>query len=276
MALLQTSDMSVTFGGKRAVDALNLAVQPGQLVGLIGPNGAGKTTTIDAITGFVPAGGSISFDGAEIGELSSTQRARTGLGRTWQSSELFDDLTVLENLQVASERVTFRGFVRDLFAPRNDDVAELLAILRSLDLEGAASLFPTELSHGQRKLVGVARSLAARPKLLCMDEPAAGLDTEESQALGKRIRHLVDGGLSVLLIDHDMGLVLTICDYLYVLDFGQLIAEGTPAEIRADKKVISAYLGARHGENAEGETGGNTPVISDGAPADTPEEGTDG
>ena len=195
----------------------------------------------------------MSFDGKEIEALSSTQRARAGLGRTWQSSELFDDLTILENLQVAAERVTVGGFIRDLFKPRNDDVRELMEILASLDLDHAAQLLPTELSHGQRKLVGVARSLAAKPKVLLMDEPAAGLDTEESRELGLRIRGLVDGGLSVLLIDHDMGLVLTICDYLYVLDFGQLIAEGTPAEIRADDKVIGAYLGQRH---AEGESDG--------------------
>ncbi len=250
MALLQTNAMSVTFGVKRAVDGLNLSVEAGKLVGLIGPNGAGKTTTIDAITGFVPSQGGITFDGQDITGLSSTLRARTGLGRTWQSSELFDDLTVLENLQVAAERVRFGGFLRDLFKPRNDDVDELMSILESLDLASSASMLPTELSHGQRKLVGVARSLAAKPKMLCMDEPAAGLDTEESQGLGRRIRSLVDGGLSVLLIDHDMGLILTICDYLYVLDFGQLIAEGTPEQIRSDKRVISAYLGERHADDA--------------------------
>ena len=253
MAILSSSGLTVTFGGKNAVESLNLKVEQGQLVGLIGPNGAGKTTTIDALTGFVPARGVVSFDGKEIEALSSTQRARAGLGRTWQSSELFDDLTILENLQVAAERVTVGGFIRDLFKPRNDDVRELMEILASLDLDHAAQLLPTELSHGQRKLVGVARSLAAKPKVLLMDEPAAGLDTEESRELGLRIRGLVDGGLSVLLIDHDMGLVLTICDYLYVLDFGQLIAEGTPAEIRADDKVIGAYLGQRH---AEGESDG--------------------
>jgi len=246
MSLLETAGLTVTFGGKRAVDSLNLSVDQGQLVGLIGPNGAGKTTTIDALTGFVPSQGRISFDGDEISSLSSTLRARRGLGRTWQSSELFDDLTVMENLQVAAERLRFGGFLRDLVKPRNDDVSELRSILDSLDLGETAEQLPTELSHGQRKLVGVARALAASPKLVCMDEPAAGLDTEESQALGRRIRSVVEGGRSVLLIDHDMGLVLTICDYLYVLDFGQLIAEGTPAEIRNNDQVITAYLGERH------------------------------
>ena len=276
MAILSISGLSVSFGGKRAVDDFNLEVGAGSLVGLIGPNGAGKTTTIDAITGFVPSQGAVDFDGTDISGLSSTMRARAGLGRTWQSSELFDDLTVMANLQVASERVDVRGFLRDLFRPRNDDVSELTKILDSLDLAGSADALPTDLSHGQRKLVGVARALAAQPKVLCMDEPAAGLDTVESQALGRRIRSLVDGGLSVLLIDHDMGLVLTICDYLYVLDFGQLIAEGTPAQIRADEKVIGAYLGERHSDDHGDEHGVDTAVPA--APGGTPAVGgtTDG
>jgi len=243
MSVLEAKGLTVTFGGNRAVDGLDLSVDEGQLVGLIGPNGAGKTTTIDAITGFVPSTGEVMFQGESIASLSSTSRARKGLGRTWQSSELFDDLTVMENLQVAAERVDTKGFIRDLFKPRNDDVDALVVILEALDIAETAEQLPTELSHGQRKLVGVARALAARPTVLCMDEPAAGLDTEESQELGGRIRSLVDGGTSVLLIDHDMGLVLTVCDYLYVLDFGELIAEGTPAEIRSNPVVISAYLG---------------------------------
>lgn len=256
MSVLSTDGLSVSFGGKKAVDSFDLRVDEGRLVGLIGPNGAGKTTTIDAITGFVPARGTVTFDGADISTYSSTQRARAGLGRTWQSSELFDDLTVMENLQVAAERIDVKGFLCDLVKPRNDEVTALEAILDTLDLGRSADALPTDLSHGQRKLVGVARALAARPKVLCMDEPAAGLDTEESQALGRRIRSLVDGGLSVLLIDHDMGLVLTICDYLYVLDFGQLIAEGTPAQIRANETVITAYLGERHAQEDEGSAGG--------------------
>jgi len=249
MSVLETRGLTVTFGGNRAVDGVNLKVEQGQLVGLIGPNGAGKTTTIDAVSGFVPSTGDVLFQGESIAGLTSTTRARKGLGRTWQASELFDDLSVIENLQVAAEKISAKGFFRDLFSPRNADVTELMEILESLDLAEVAEDLPTGLSHGQRKLVGVARALAAEPTVLCMDEPAAGLDTTESQELGRRIRALVDGGLSVLMIDHDMGLVLSVCDYLYVLDFGQLIAEGTPAEIRSNPDVIAAYLGESAGSH---------------------------
>jgi branched-chain amino acid transport system ATP-binding protein len=251
MNVLETRGLTVTFGGNQAVDRVNVKVEEGQLVGLIGPNGAGKTTTIDAITGFVPSTGDVVYQGEPMTGLTSTTRARKGLGRTWQASELFDDLSVIENLQVAAEKISAKGFLRDLFLPRQADLTELMTILDSLDLAEVAEELPTDLSHGQRKLVGVARALAAKPTVLCLDEPAAGLDTAESQELGRRIRALVDGGLSVLMIDHDMGLVLGVCDYLYVLDFGQLIAEGTPAEIRANPDVIAAYLG----ESAESPDG---------------------
>jgi branched-chain amino acid transport system ATP-binding protein len=240
MSILTLSSVSVRFGGKTAVDGLDLTVEAGQLVGLIGPNGAGKTTTIDAITGFVPCEGSIEFDGNSLnggagreGKHPRTpkQRARSGLTRTWQGAELFADLTVLENLRVAGEQTP---------------VAELRSILSDLGVEEFADGQIDALSHGQRKLVGVGRALAGRPKLVCMDEPAAGLDTQESQHLGEQIRAITKIGTSVLLVDHDMGLVLSICDYLYVLDFGVLIAKGTPAEIRGDDRVIEAYLGRRH------------------------------
>jgi branched-chain amino acid transport system ATP-binding protein len=244
MSLLTTTDMSVTFGGLRAVNEVNLVVEEGSLVGLIGPNGAGKTTFIDGITGFVPTSGRIDLDAREISGLPANRRAGLGLGRTWQSLELFDDLTVAENLQVAAERQSPRSFLADLVHPRRHrDQGGVDYALDVLDLADLATHMPNELSQGQRKLVSAARALAARPKLVCMDEPAAGLDTAESLALGARLRRIIDAGITILLVDHDMGLVLTVCDYIYVIEFGVVIAQGPPTQIRNDARVIEAYLG---------------------------------
>jgi branched-chain amino acid transport system ATP-binding protein len=248
MALLETSGMTVTFGGLKAVSEVDLRVEAGQLVGLIGPNGAGKTTFIDGITGFVPTTGRVIFDGTDITGAKPHERARLGLGRTWQSLELFDDLTIRENLQVAAERRTVRGFFADFVVPRRardhgavDDALEVLGIGELADR------MPNEISQGQRKLVSAARALAARPQLVCMDEPAAGLDTSESMALGRDLRQIIDSGTTILLVDHDMGLVLDVCDYIYVIEFGEKIAEGTPAQIKSNPVVIEAYLGESGG-----------------------------
>jgi branched-chain amino acid transport system ATP-binding protein len=244
MSLLNTVGLTVTFGGLVAVDRVDLEVPAGKLVGLIGPNGAGKTTFIDAITGFVPTTGRIEFDGQDIGDLAVHQRAGRGLGRTWQSLELFDDLTIEENLQVASERQSAGSFLLDLVAPRRRrDRTNVDFALDVLGIRDLAARMPNEISQGQRKLVSAARALAARPKLVCMDEPAAGLDTQESVQLGRRLRDIIDAGTSIFLVDHDMGLVLNICDYVYVIEFGAKIAEGTPAEIKTNPLVIDAYLG---------------------------------
>ncbi len=248
--LLMVRGLRVTYGGVVAVDGLDLDVAEGRVVGLIGPNGAGKTSAIDALTGYhAPSGGTVTLDGRDITKVTAFKRPGLGLARTFQSVELFDDLTVEENLMVAAQTVTIGGVLRDLFLPaRPPDREAIDWALGVCGLIDDARRFPTELSHGRRKLVGVARALARRPRLVLMDEPAAGLDTDETLELGRHLRALPNDGVSVLLVDHDMGLVLGICDDIYVLDFGKLIAHGTPAEIRADDAVITAYLGTEEEE----------------------------
>jgi ABC-type branched-subunit amino acid transport system ATPase component len=248
--LLELHGLSVQFGALRAVSDVELAVPEGAFVGLIGPNGAGKTTLIDAVSGIVPSHGAITFDGDRIDQLRAFRRARQGLARTFQSVELFDDLTVRENLLTAAEPSSLASMLGALVRYRAQAgpdavVDETLDLLEISDL---ADQLPGALSLGQRKLVTVGRAMAGRPRLLLLDEPAAGLDTDESLALGKRLRDVARTGVSILLIDHDMGLVLNVCDYIYVMEFGQVIAAGTPQEVVGDPRVITAYLGE------EGET----------------------
>jgi len=254
MALLETEDLTVTFGGLHANDGINLEIEAGSFVGLIGPNGAGKTTFIDALTGFVGTSqGTATFAGRDLLPMKPHERVAAGMSRTFQSLELFDDLTVEDNLRVAAERPRWYGYLQDFIMPtRPSGVEDQVAwALDVLDLREFSDANPGDLSHGRRKLVGVARALAAKPQLLLLDEPAAGLDTAESQVLGGRLRSFLDHDISVLLIDHDMGLVLNVCDYIYVLDFGQIIAAGTPEEIRTDPVVIRAYLGEQATELQE-------------------------
>jgi branched-chain amino acid transport system ATP-binding protein len=248
-AVLGISGLSVNFGGVHALADADLEVGEGQLVGLIGPNGAGKTTLVDAVTGFVDYTGRAELDGRDLVGLPPHERAELGLARTWQSSELFDDLTVAENLAVASHRpslwATAREVVTGNVVADNEAVEQALELV---ELGWAADLEPADLSQGQRKLVGIARAVAMQPRLLLLDEPAAGLDTGESEELGRRLRGLVDSGSTMLLIDHDMGLVLSICDVIVVLEFGKVIATGPPDVVRRDPTVVTAYLGSAAGE----------------------------
>jgi branched-chain amino acid transport system permease protein len=228
--VLRVRGLSVAFGGVHALVDVDLEVGRGELVGLIGPNGAGKTTFIDAITGFVRHSGDVTLDGHDVAGRAPHAIAALGSARTWQGTDLFDDLDVRENLSVA--------------AGATATPEDIERVLTEMGLAPVAAAMPAELSEGQRKLVGLARAVVGRPQLLCLDEPAAGMDTRESQALGRRLRELADRGQSTLLIDHDMGLVLGICDRVVVLEFGRVIANGAPDAVRRDPAVMTAYLGS--------------------------------
>jgi len=242
--VLETQGLSVSFGGVHALVDVDLEVPQGMLVGLIGPNGAGKTTFIDAISGFVGCSGKIVLGGKDISRARPHTRADMGLARTWQSIELFDDLTVEENLEVVAKPESMWSVVKEVVGRSSAATTTAMEVLTRVGLQDVADAMPSDLSQGQRKLVGVARALASEPQLVCMDEPAAGLDTAESEALGHQLRASVSDSMAMLLVDHDMGLVLGVSDYVYVLEFGKVIAHGKPDEVRSDPAVIAAYLGS--------------------------------
>ncbi len=243
-ALLDVTGLRVSYGGLVALDDVDLRIDPGSIVGLIGPNGAGKTTCIDTLAGSRrPVAGRVVFDGGDLEGLAPHQRARRGLVRTFQSLELFDDLTVQENLMVGAGVPSWRATAADLFrvrSRRDDRVAEILELL---DLAAVGHARPPTLSNGQRHLVALGRALAMRPRLVLLDEPAAGLDPDETEALRQVLATLPARGVSVLLVDHDMTLVFGVCDTVQVLDFGRVIARGTPQQVRTDPAVAEAYLG---------------------------------
>ncbi|MEX5635288.1 ABC transporter permease subunit [Parafrankia sp. FMc2] len=238
--VLDVTGLTVRYGGVTAVSEVSLRVAAGQIVGLIGPNGAGKTSVIDATTGFTRASGTIKLGGDNVEGLPTHTRVRRGLARTFQSLELYDDLTVEENVRAA------------LFGASADERHRALAA--ALDLVGLADRadrHADELSQGERQLVSIARACATKPRALLLDEPAAGLDTTETVWLGERIRSISRTGVGIVLVDHDVSLVLSVCDYIYVLDFGKVIAEGDPAAIRADRAVADAYLGSVHDSSVD-------------------------
>jgi ABC-type branched-subunit amino acid transport system ATPase component/branched-subunit amino acid ABC-type transport system permease component len=236
---LAVGNLTVRYGGVVAVSDVSLRVDGGTIVGLIGPNGAGKTSVIDAVSGFAPATGTVELAGRSLDGLAPHARVRAGLARTFQQLELYDDLSVEENVSVAA----FGGRATH----RREAVSRALASVGILALRDRPA---GGLSQGERQLVSIARACAADPAVLLLDEPAAALDTSESAWLGERIRELRSSGTAVLLVDHDVGLVLSVCDHVYVLDFGEVIAQGPPDAIRADRAVAEAYLGQMHDAEA--------------------------
>ncbi|HEY9314847.1 branched-chain amino acid ABC transporter permease/ATP-binding protein [Williamsia sp.] len=247
--LLSCKGIGVRYGGVIALDDISVDVYDGEIVGLIGPNGAGKTTFIDAISGFTNATGSVFAEGECVDGQRPYQRSRNGLGRTFQGIELYDDLSVRENVSVGTTAARHRGPDR----PPLDD-AGLDALFEILHLGAVVDRPVRELSQGQRQLVSVARALAGRPRVILLDEPAAGLDSTESMWLGNRLRAIRDSGLTIVMVDHDMELVLEVCDRIVVLDLGKVIAIGTPEQVRTDPRVAKAYLGATPtGEDLSGD-----------------------
>lgn len=236
MGSLEVSDVTVAFGGNRVLDGVGLTAGAGLITGLIGPNGAGKSTLFDVICGLRrPARGRVVLGGADVTGMGPARRARHGLARTFQRLELFGRLTVRDNLLVAAEL----GPERRRAARAVD---EIVARLGLADIAGAcADTLPT----GIGRLVEVGRALAARPRFLLLDEPAAGQDGEETERFAALLRSLADEGTAVLLVEHDMSLVMGVCDEVYVLDLGKVISAGPPAVIRQDETVLAAYLGDR-------------------------------
>lgn len=242
---LTLEGVTVTFGSVTALSGATMTVRPGEVTGLIGPNGAGKTTLIEAVTGFVASNGSIKLDGRDITKLSPTRRSQLGIARSFQSLELFEDMTVLDNLRTAADAGSLAPYFTDLFWPRTPQLTEsAIAAIEEFELTHVLHLKPGELPYAQRRMVAIARALAAGPSVILLDEPAAGLDASSTEELEHLIRRLAeDWGMAVLLIEHDVGLVMRTCDRITALDFGAVIAEGTPAEISESEAVIAAYLG---------------------------------
>lgn len=245
-AVLTVSGLSVSFGPNRVLHGVDLEVTGGKVLGIIGPNGAGKTTLVDAITGYTrPESGSILLNGSPVPVSAPVKTAEAGIARSFQALELFEDLSVLDNLVVASDRSSWFRTVVAGVAPGKPELSEAAkAAVKTFGLASRLAALPGDLSYGERRLLAIARALASRPRVLLLDEPAAGLGSEERRELRSLVRALAeDWGIAVLIIEHDVELVLGVSDEIVALDFGRVIARGTPDAVRRDPAVISAYLG---------------------------------
>lgn len=255
-ALLEVRGLSISFGGNKVLDNIDVDVVSGQVLGVIGPNGAGKSTLVDAITGFNKPMVTLSLDGEEISGFSPSKRARAGISRSFQSLELFEDLSVYDNLLVSSDADNswYEPFLAGVLPGKRQLSEAAKAAVKTLRLDERLDDTPSDLSYGERRLLAIARSLASRPRILLLDEPAAGLGAEERQELSKLIVDIAkEWNIGVLLIEHDVDLVLSVSDTVMALDFGRKIAQGKPSEIRGDAAVVAAYLGTADSEGLEPE-----------------------
>ena len=251
MELLKTENLSIDFGGLRAVNNLNMEINEGELVGLIGPNGAGKTSVFNLLTGvYKPTEGSIKISGVNTFNLKTNKIVELGISRTFQNIRIYKQLSVLDNVRISLDQKENYSTLDAIFRTKkfrnmeSELTKKALEYLRMFDLESMANNRADSLSYGNQRKLEIARALACNPKLLLLDEPAAGMNPNETQELMEIIRNIRDNmGISILLIEHDMDLVMGICERLYVLNFGEIIAKGNPLEIQNNPEVIKAYLG---------------------------------
>ena len=251
MAMLDVTQLGISFGGLRAVDDLSMKIEKGGLVGLIGPNGAGKTTAFNMLTGvYRPTDGGIRLDGQNLIGKKPHEICKLGVARTFQNIRLFSRLPVLDNVKVGLHNVVTYSLAESMLhlgSYRRKERAmdeKALEILKVFDLDGQADTLASNLPYGKQRKLEIARALATDPKLLLLDEPAAGMNPNETGELMETIQLVREKyGVTILLIEHDMKLVTGICEYLYVLNFGKLLAEGTPGEVLSNPEVVTAYLG---------------------------------
>lgn len=249
--LLSIEKLSKSFGGLKAVSDLNIEINSGELIGLIGPNGAGKTTAFNLLTGvYEPSEGKMLFEGKDVSGLKPYQVTHRGIARTFQNIRLFGDLTVIDNVKIAYHQhvkySTFSAILRlpSYFSGEDEMESKAFELLKLFNLQGKAREIAKNLPYGEQRRLEIARAMATQPKLLLLDEPAAGMNPQETHDLMELIHWIRDNfKLTILLIEHDMSLVMGVCERIYVLDYGTIIAHGNPEEIKNNPKVIEAYLG---------------------------------